>query len=247
MKKIMFILITMFLFVNSSLAKNINIVCDEWPPYQYDDNDKTVGASYEIISEVFTRMGITVPEKLEMYPWVRAERMLLKGEADALFTAVYNEERAKKTKYTTVPILQSNWFLYTTKDKASVNTFNSLNDLKGKQIGGVRGYAYPKEFTDFINTNATFQYVSNDELNVRKLIIGGRVDYIIMDELNANLLLNKMQAKDQIVRMMNPVEPISLYLIFSKDTPSELVDKFDTTLKEFKSSPEYGNVLNNYK
>lgn len=247
MKKLLLVLSCLLIMISTTYAKEIKIICDNWEPYQYDKEGKTIGVSAEIVKEVFTKMGYIVPDKIETYPWARAELLVVNGEADVLFTKVYSEDKATKIKYSTEPLLESNWYLYVHKDKIANNRFNSMDDLNGKPIGGVRGYTYPKTFTDYVEKNAILQLVNSDDLNIRKLIVGGRVDYIIMDELNAIALLKRLSAEDQIIRLTKTVEPVKMYVVFSKKVPNDVIDLFDKILKDFKTTQEYKNILSNYK
>lgn len=177
------------------------------------------------------------------YPWARGEIMLQKGELDILFTAVYSDKRLWFSIIPKTPIITSSWTVYSHKDN---KLYTAIEDLKGRKIGLVRGYAYPEEFLEFINKNASSEYVSDDELNVRKLIMK-RVDFIVMDKYNGDYLLRNKDKEKKIIGSEITLGDVGLFPIFSKKSfQQEFVDRFDAALVSFKETEDYKKLVDKF-
>jgi polar amino acid transport system substrate-binding protein len=178
------------------------------------------------------------------YPWKRAVYMLKEGQADALFSANYTEEREKYAIYPKEPLIVSPWVVWVRTD--SNIQFNVLNDLKGLNCGVVRGYSYTPEFWDFLKTKGRFSLVSDDETNFKKLG-AKRIDYTVSELGNGLEIIKRLNLKDIIPLAGNPIKKDGLYIIFNKKTVSvEFADKFSQVLKEFKKTKDYKNIYNKY-
>lgn len=221
----------------------INVICDEWAPYQIVEENGVSGFSTRIVESVLEKMGIDT-RRIKPYPWKRAIIMLEKGSADALFSANYTEARTEFAYYPEEMLVQSPWVMWARKDSGL--KYDSLDDLKGKRVGLVRGYSYTPEFWDFIKKHASYEEVSNDVMNFKKLN-AGRVDYVLAELGNGLYLAGKLGLNRIIPLKNNPVKTDGLYIIFNKKNVSrQLVDRFSDELKKFKRESLYRNLHDQY-
>src|SRR5260370_39299800 len=75
-----------------SMARPLQLVTDQWIPYENLSDAEAPGFSTEILKHIFAAMGREA--SFEEFPWARAAALVFRGERDAIITAVYNEERA---------------------------------------------------------------------------------------------------------------------------------------------------------
>ncbi len=230
--------------------KKLNIVTDDWPPYEFKigepGSEQISGFSTDVIMAVLKKMNVGVNEPIKQYPWVRADKMVREGAADLLYTAANNEEREKETYYAYEPLVESSWSFFIRKEDEGKIKYDSLEDLKSHKIGVVRGYSYTPEFWDYVKKENSFEEVTTDDLNVKKLI-GKRFNVIVMDYVNGLSLLRTMDAADKVIALPNPLQKISLHAVFSKKTiDKEFVDKFSAELKAFKATEEYKAIYEKY-
>lgn len=85
-------------------------------------------------------LGVTFD--VRMYPWPRAERNALQG-AGLIFGLPKNPQRLRQLRYSEVAVSNTLW-LVTRSDAAF--PFSTLDDLRGKTVGAVRGYGYGEAF-----------------------------------------------------------------------------------------------------
>src|SRR5260221_1931859 len=74
-----------------SMAAPLQLVTDQWIPYENLPDAQTPGFSTQILKHIFALIGRE--NSFEEFPWARAAGMLFHGEQAAIFTARYNEER----------------------------------------------------------------------------------------------------------------------------------------------------------
>lgn len=236
----------LFVFILSTLqAATLKIGTDRWPPYEDLQNKNQPGYSTEVVKAVLESMGNSM--EIKEYPWARAVKNVYDGKTDALFSATYTEERAKNCYFPSEPLLMSKYVLFIKAENKGTHKFDEYDDLKGKQIGLVRSFAYSKEFWDFVKKNKNYQTVNNDGLNLKKLM-KGRIDYFIADYGNGMSLIKEMKLSGKVIPLLNkPVREDGLNVIFSKKTTSkEFVEKFSKALKNFKKTDKFKKIWNSY-
>lgn len=234
----------LFLLTANASSESLDVVCDEWPPYQIVSKTKKVsGFSTEVVRAVFKRIDVTV-NSLNAYPWKRALDNVETGKSHALFSANFSQERTAFAWYPDESLIDSPWVIWVKKD--SGNHYTSLDDLKGKTVGVVNGYSYTKDFWDFVKLNKAFEGANSDEINFKKLQ-GGRFEYTVAELGNGYHILKKLGIKGIVPVIKYPIKYAGLFIIFNKEkVPKEIVEKFSEGLKEFKKSPGYKSLVKKY-
>ncbi len=210
----------------------------DWPPY-YGKDLKDGGFVTEITREALKRSGWEY--EVEFMNWNRAIGLCKQGKLDMVQGAYYTDERAKDyfvtDKYASVDMV----FM---KKKGSDITYSQLEDLKGKKIGMVRGYAYPD-----VITNASYLKVDMaDKLisNVKKLL-AGRIDLVIgakaviIDTTNQEL----PGQGSELVALDPPVQTNDLHNLFSRNIPNgaQLMADFNKGLEMIKADGTYAAIM----
>jgi len=226
-------------------AKNIKIATGYWPPYENIKNVQNPGLCTEVIAKVLTQMEVEAD--FVEYPWKRAVVETFEGRIDTLYCAFFSSERAKFTYYPDESIVDAKYLLYVRVEDKKRLKYDSLKDLDAKRIGILRGASYPEVFTAYIKEHAFFEEVTKPTQNFQKLFLG-RVDYIVAEQGNASVILKKLKLEKKIIPLLNKsVREDSLYMVFGKKTNTqEFVNAFSSTLKTFKESQEYQEILDKY-
>lgn len=241
---IFLVAIVVGVFTQKAIAASdsIRITCDIWAPYQIAGTDGQVtGFSLEVTKSVLSKMNIAI-ESVDAYPWKRALSTLEAGNADALFSANFTEDRTAFARYPEEVLVDSPWLIWT----HGAEKFHSLEDLKGKRIGVVLGYSYTEEFWTFIETYCVVERVFSDKTNFKKLDIG-RLDAIIAEFGNGYHITNDLGLKDIYPNWNLEVKRDGLYVIFNKKKyDEEFVAKFSDELRRFKETVQYRNLEEKY-
>jgi len=226
------------LFSSSTLYAGESILkASTWeaPPYQLtDESGNITGYLVDLIRAVFKEMNLQI--KLIMAPYARCQYGTQKGDFDFYFLAGKTEKRLEWGYFPSESLMIQHWgFSIRKKDEGKIQ-FRQLEDLKGLNIGVVRGQYYGKDNMEYARKHCKIDYAANDEQNHRKLDIG-RVDCIFTEINVSQYLTKKLGIQETVFLTDRMCTTANLYPAFSKKTMTpEFVGKFSETLKRIKSS-----------
>jgi len=255
MKKLFFIILlfcvilsTMFCFASVAISgefpKQLNISRQEdYPPYIFEKDGKTVGICVELAEEALKLLGITV--SYTQYPFLRMLNNGKKGKCDAVMLVFKTAERQEYLYYPENSLYYEENSFFTKRD--SVIVYNGkLEDLKDYSVGVVTGFSYGDVFDNaaYIKRDMT----PNNELLVKK-IMGGRFDlgigskYVISYHAGKIGVLGEIKFLEPNLFDKNP-----LYIGFTKAKPDydELAVKFSEAVDALKKTGHYQNILKKY-
>src|SRR5260370_39570320 len=150
-----------------SMARPLQLVTDQWIPYENLSDAEAPGFSTEILKHIFAAMGQEA--SFEEFPWARAAGLVFRGERDAIFTAFYNEERARFCYFPKEPLARDqSVFFVRTADVGGLR-FSSFGDLVGHEIAGLRAPSISPEFWDFAHQHNNVAETVSDDADFRML------------------------------------------------------------------------------
>ncbi len=222
----------------SSGLKHLKIATLEWPPYvgkSVIDN----GFTTEIVRSAFEKAGYKVT--FEFMPWKRVLAEVESGQCDAGYPAYYTDDRAQ-TYSMTKPF--ANGPLVFFKHKDSEINYNTLEDLKGKKIGIVRGYVNTPEFdsADYME-----KIVSNSDLQNLRLLLKKRIDLAVVDKYAGMYLLNTnlSDQKDDLEFIEPVLKDKTLHVMISRndEESDKLAREFDDALQLLEAEGAISEIL----
>lgn len=134
----------------------------------------------KLLDAVERELGVVF--ELRMYPWARAERYALDG-AGLIFGLPKNADRLHVLRYSEVAAYNKLWVV--TRSDATFR-FNTIDDLRGKSIGVVRGYNYGAE-VEQARANKLFR--TDEDIASR----GTRLTRLMLKRVDAVLLFQPSQ------------------------------------------------------
>lgn len=234
-----FILLIAQVSLTQASTPPLRIVTHPLPPYVYLEGKAPAGVDYEIASEVFKRLGITV--EWEFLPWRRCLMMVQQGEADAVMDIFRTSAREHWLVYATEALSQVDLVLYQASERPI--PLSSLRDLKGMRVGVAPGFEYGKAFAESL---AEKEPAPSLEANFGKLLLG-RVDLVISDRRAGHFTLRQLGLDQKIGQIPGALGSEVLYLALRRDTDnSALAERFSTALRQFKQEPAYAQLLMRY-
>src|SRR5262245_12508749 len=111
-----------------AVAAPLRLVTDQWIPYENLSDADAPGFSTEVLTGVFVSMKQEV--SFEEFPWARAARLVFRGERDALFTAFYDEERARYCHFPKEALARDKWIFFVRVADAGRLKFSSFTDSR---------------------------------------------------------------------------------------------------------------------
>ena len=213
------------------------------PPFMYkDDNGEVAGFYPALLNKIFKNMGI--PLEIKAYPWKRLLDLSSRGKGGV--GGIYeNAERLKIYDYSKELLFLETISVVTLKTNPLL--YESIGDLKGKQIGVIRGWSYGKDF-DAANARKSFtvQEVASDELNLKKLE-AGRIEVLVGLKLSVLNTAQKLGIDEKIVIKETPIVVNPTYVAFSKKADkTKVLSQFDAELRKFKENGGFQNLYDQY-
>ncbi len=217
----------------------VKIAVDEAnPPFMFQGGGKALGLYPALLETAFSRMGVDA--EIKAYPWRRALSIGARGEA-AVGGIYKNREREEVYDYSK-PLFEERILLYVRKGKGF--EFKSLQDLKGKTLGTIRGWSYGDEF-DKAKQAGLFktEEVEGDEINFKKLL-AGRVDAVLGIDISAELAIRQQGCQGQVEALERPIAVNKTYIAFAKRLGKvELLERFNAALDEMRKDGSYERIV----
>ena len=176
--------------------------------------------------------------------WNRMIKQMQSGKIDCMFAAFRTDERLEFMDYTSVPIQVSSLFLFVNSEKKF--PFKTIDDLKGKVIGLVRGFSTNKEF-DAAKKNGLFKVdeVETFDQNFGKLA-KKRIDAVLVNKHVGSEAIKRLGLSN-IEPLDRPLTAVSAYLTFAKKRRlKNLVPMFDYVLFDLLTDGTYEKIFKSY-
>lgn len=221
--------------------KTLLAAADPWPPF-LDPGHAQEGLTVELVRSAYATQGYTV--KVILVPWARAENGVRDGHYDLLLNVWMTETRKTYLVFTQPFAMNEIKFI---KRKGDPFEFESLDSLRGKRIGVVRGYGYGEAFLQ----SGLFQRDEATGLmdNVRKLL-AKRVDLTLEDAIVAQSVIAASDAslldRVQFVEKSLSVNPLHLASGRANPRARELVEAFNRGLARIKADGTYQKIMKRY-
>ena len=229
----------------ASTAAPLLLVTDQLIPFENLSDAEAPGYSTEVLKQVFAAMGQEA--SFEEFPWARALELVLRGERDALFTALRNDERARFCYFPDEPLLREKWVFFVRAADAGKLKFSSFDDLVGHDIAVQRGSAVSPEFRNFVRQHRNFTETASGEANFL-MLEAGRVDYVVASLDQGMRLIGSLGLDGKVQPLLSrSLWEGDMYVIFSKERVSPaLVDAFSNALHQFKQTEAFGAIHRKY-
>jgi polar amino acid transport system substrate-binding protein len=226
-------------------AAPLQLVTDQWIPYENLSDTGAPGFSAEVLKQVFAGMGREA--SFEEFPWARAAGLVFRGERDAIFTAFRNEERERFCYFPNEALAHDKWTFFIRAADAGRLKFSSFDDLLGHDIAVLRGAAISPEFWDFVREHRNFTETASDEANFR-MLQARRVDYVVASFVNGMRLISSLGLEGEVQPLSaRSLKEDDMYVIFSRQRISPtLVDAFSDALRQFKQTDAFRAIYRKY-
>ncbi|WP_428240005.1 substrate-binding periplasmic protein [Gynuella sp.] len=228
--------IILIVFLSQFAKAEVTIDVDHAnPPFMYLSGGKAKGIYPALISAAFNKIG--EPVVINALPWSRAIEDI--DSAQTGIGGIYkNSERLKKYDYSE-QIYVDRLLVYYNKSK--IVSFNSVDDLKGMEVGVLRGWSYGDAFDTALKSgDIKVSEVTSDKQNFKKLN-AGRLDAVIAIEVAGSIL---MREYPNIAVSATPIAENPTYLAFSKKANmTALLDKFNKAITSLRESGEFDKIV----
>ena len=222
--------------------RKLNIVTEEWAPYNYSENGALKGFSVEIVQAIAQLLNADID--IQLMPSMRAKASLENNQRTMLVTMLRTPERDTKYKWIG-PLGDSSIYFY--KRKGNPLEVSTLEDTKKvRSICSRQGGLTTSKLREagFTNLEAS----ASDGNAVYRMLIFGRCDLAVSDSpLGVIHLLKQMNYPlDAVVQ--TPVKLIAapIYIACSKDISDAEIARWQMALDKLKTSVAFQAILKRY-
>ena len=245
------LLFVLVLFSNYAYTNNVKafhwVDDEDAPPTIYRGPDgKPAGIFYEIMKEAFHRLNI--PLKVELYPWVRAQKIVSEGKADGMVTVLTN---ARKPFFIgSVPVLVAYEHIFVNTNNPNLKKIMSIRSLKE---------ARPFKIVETIGSGWTKENLKGFDItwvpnmdSAFNMLINCRVDiYIANGFIGAAFIKKKIKEGTSlsegyrcILTNPYPLRKIVYRLLIRKNSPFvNIIDAFNKTIYQMRKDGTIQKIL----
>jgi polar amino acid transport system substrate-binding protein len=223
-------------------GQTIQVVTEEYPPYNYTENDEVIGFCTEVVKEVLNRAHLDY--SIQSYPWSESYKMAQSQPNVLIFSIGRNVEREPLFKWVEV-IAKTEVYFFKLKSRVDIK-IKKLNDIKKYKIGAVRDdfraqWLMKQGFTDQLDL------VPDDSHNMRNLF-ARKIDIFPIGEFVAYHIVHQEGHAFNDLEKTLYVKDMSadLYMAFSNQTQDIVVEKCKKALFEIKKDGTYEKIKAKY-
>jgi polar amino acid transport system substrate-binding protein len=240
--KIMIVL-SVFVFISALQAQKLIIMTEIFPPYQFKDkNGKLIGIAVDIVKAIQKKIGDK--NKIKVYPWARANKILDLKKNAVLFSMMRTPQRETLYKWVG-PIDRMELVFF--KKKGSKITLKSIEDAKKvAKIGVTKNVANCE-----ILKNRGFKnldiLIGNDYKNIYKLI-KGRIDLWPSIKAAGLYYAKNLKKKNQIEIIPHIyLAEGDLYIAFNKNADEKIIKKWQIAFNELLNDGTINKIKKRYR
>lgn len=232
----------------STQADTINLVADEWCPYNCEPGTDEPGYMIEIAQRVFSEAGHTVTYKT--LNWSRSVEDTRHGKYDGIVGAskpeaedfVFPKENLGDSANSFFVTRENNW------------RYQGMSSIEKVRIAVIKDYEYGTLLDDYIAANKAdlkkVQVATGDnalEKNFTKLV-HGRVAVVVEDGAVGRYAAKSMGLADKIQLAGNDGDASDLYIAFSPQNPNSqnYAKILSQGIERLRSSGELQTILAKY-
>ncbi|MBN2658605.1 MAG: transporter substrate-binding domain-containing protein [Spirochaetales bacterium] len=223
------------LFLSSLLSGQValQVVTEEWEPYNFTENGELTGISTEIVKTTIERAGLT--PIFNVYPWSRAYYKAINTPDTLIYTIYRNEERENKFFWIGPINSAPRHFLYKLKSRDDIN-LSTVQDARNYTIGLLaNNYAHQKLLEEgFHETNLVIN--RSADLSIQ-MLLAGRIDLFPGDQIATSLELKKLNIPEgTIVPELQIFETEAMaYMALNRQSSPVLIERITRAFEEVRA------------
>lgn len=221
---------------------------EEYPPYNFTENDQLKGIAVDVLLEVWKRVGINKTAKdIKVYPWARGVSLMEKTNGCCLFSTTMTPHRKKVLGYqffSPIPGKEEsgNHIIALKSDHIKIS---SEDDLKKYRIGVVLGdvgedlVVEAKIPTDKIDT------CNSGEQLVKKMD-KKRFDVMSYEFQTTQALMKDNNMDPAMYEIVYTFPPLQMGYAFNKNMDSALIKELQKTLDAVTADGTAERIMKKY-
>lgn len=226
----------------TAFGQAIQVVTEEYPPYNYSENGNVLGFCTDVVKEVLKRADLDY--SIRSHPWSKSYEMAQSQPNVLIYSIGRNVERERLFKWVDV-IARTEVYFFKLKSRVDIK-IKRFDDIKKYRIGAVRDDFRAQWLIKQGMANQS-TLVPDDSHNMRNLF-DRKIDLFPIGELVAyNIAHREGRAFNDLEKSMY-IKDMSadLYMAFSRQTPDVVVEKCKKALFSIKKDGTYEEIKSKY-
>ena len=223
-------------------ADDYQVVTEEWPPYNYQENGQITGMTTEIVRAIMALTGDHF--EILMLPSMRTTYLLNSRPKTIVYSLFRTPEREALYKWVG-PIAEESIYPYQMADaQQPVNTLEQLHQaprITTRQAGLIPDWLQARGFTNLDRS-------ANSNQQLYRMLLAKRTDLIVGDTA-AGVAYNSRQLDIPTGTLRQiPVELYrsALYIAFSHDCDDKVVNAWSSALDRLRQTGALARIIQRY-
>ncbi len=230
------------LISQTSVAEPIVLVTGDYPPFDMQNSpDGKRGFDVEIAEAAFKAVGLEA--RTTFVPWKRAMVMLEKGDATAVITCAFREERTSFAIWSD-PISEASVTFVVRKNQGNP-ALEGTSSLEQRRVVTVSDYATDKELTSL--------GIAHEKVNSMKeglrVVANGNADIFFVGTEAAKFVAQEIGLTPKLDFLpVTGSKSVPFYICLSKNWPDfeKVNEQFNLGLKTIRENGEFARIRNDY-
>ena len=221
--------------------KELEIITEDWAPYNYLENGVVTGFSVEIVQAIMAELGESYI--ISLYPGARGESMLDNLPNILSFSLFRTPAREEQYKWIG-PISKEAIYFY--KRKNDIRTFKTFSDIEKVNKISV---AHKGLVLSFVEAKGLTNLHKMPKLEAQfRHVLMGRADLSVnATPLGVAYYLKKLnKPTDALVKTQVKLLEFPLYIACSKKIPDSVINKWQRAFEKVKTSGQYQRIYSKY-
>ncbi|MGE5517583.1 MAG: substrate-binding periplasmic protein [Bacteroidota bacterium] len=212
----------------------IRVCTTEWPPYTVGSGAAVRGLHTELVIEAFRRLGLEV--RIDVVAWERCWKELSKDTYQAVYSASFNDSRARLALYPRTPLQRLSYVAVVRRGAGAGSDGHDLGTLP-QPLAAPRGYSITENLRR--RGHQVDDGAMKDSQNIEKLL-SGRIGTAVVEKQVATALIAGLGAADKVEVLPAVIEAKDYFLVVgrtaggSEAAARTLTERLDRVLAELQ-------------
>jgi ABC-type amino acid transport substrate-binding protein len=223
----------------STSAKDLTYITEQYPPYNYQDDDKQQGISVDLLEKVWERMGTDLDRSaIKFLPWTEGYQMTLSENNTVIFTTFRLPERERLFKWVG-PVASGRDVLLTKMDKNI--SIGNKDDLRKIKIGAIEDDCAVQRL---LNNGVKKEdlILETTSAAIIEMLKNGTIDAWAYNDLAGIWLIQQSGQNTSNYKVAYVLAQSDGYYAFNKETPDSIVRSFQQALDYIKNNKDANGV-----
>lgn len=219
-------------------SSKLEVVTENYPPFNYLEDDRVVGISTEIVKRVLDETKI--PYSIHLYPWTRAYSKAEQQDNVLIYTLTRTKEREDKF-YWFVKLITPTFYIYAKKELEIPKDFKNLKAVCVREDAACNLFAKYGFSVEKENLSIVSDVEGSSEI---KMVLANRVQLFICDSQSLSYRLKQLGLSSSDFKQVAKVkEGEGFYLGASKKLKPEYVKELKRAINRLKKNGKNLSII----